>query len=97
VRALALFALALSLAACTQQPAMSSAGPDAGLASATCANLARLGCSLGSDPQCVSRVELAVSERRTDLAAVNCARGAATKPALAGCAPTGAKPYFECP
>jgi hypothetical protein len=92
-RALAL-AVVLPLFACgaCHGGALSAPGPDASTAAAVCANLSKLGCALGSDPACVSRVELSVGEARVLASQVTCAGTATTKEALAACSP-----FFACP
>jgi len=90
VRSLALV-LALAAVVCGCTP--TSASPDASAAAAACANMARLGCPLGSAPTCANRLQLAsTTENATTPAAVLCAGTAPTKPALAVCSP-----YFACP
>jgi hypothetical protein len=86
-RALAL----LASASCTPGP-LSASGPDASAAAATCANIARLDCGLGSDPACVSRLELSVSEQRVLASEIACAQHATSKAGLEACSP-----YFACP
>ncbi len=76
---------------CCAHLSTTSPGPDASEASATCANLAKLGCAVGADPACAGRLELAVSEHHASADALACARGASSRTALAACGP-----FFGC-
>jgi hypothetical protein len=73
-------------------PPPAAAVPDASTAQATCANLARLGCAIGADPECVSRLERAVSESHATIDVLDCGRTAASKAAVSACGP-----YLACP
>jgi hypothetical protein len=89
---LALVLVLASACACKLPSSTSSPGPDASTAQATCSNLAQLGCAIGADAQCVSRIELSISEQRVTAAQITCARTATTKAMLNVCTP-----YFGCP
>jgi hypothetical protein len=72
--------------ACTSVPATSTTTVD------VCANMARVGCVIGSDPRCAMAIAMAPSEHHTSYEAIACAGGAKSKAEVVACDPK----FFQC-